>query len=44
MFVGPQVEDKKGDTAGPAWWIILLAVLGAILLIVATVVILYKAS
>jgi len=42
VFVGPQLEDKKGETTKVAWWIILLAVLGAIILIAAAIAGLYK--
>ena len=44
VFVGPQLEDKKGETTEVEWWIILLAVLGAIILIAASIAGLYKAS
>ena len=44
MFVGPYVESKKGKTEEIAWWIILLAVLGGVLLIAVTVYVFYKVS
>ncbi|XP_065062531.1 integrin alpha pat-2-like [Rhopilema esculentum] len=42
VFVGPYVESKKGKTEEIAWWIILLAVLGGVLLIAVTVYVFYK--